>query len=111
VTRRIALIAVALALFSATSVAIVLRTEQGFATASYAWLKVRGGYTVDERIRMHAGAVEARLRPKFEAQVEIVIAPTDFRRQPVRTPDGAPAWLPVLYSHIKAALNRFPSEG
>jgi hypothetical protein len=43
-------------------------------------------------------------------QVEIVVAPTDFRRQPVRMPEGSPSWLPVLYGHIKAALNRFPRE-
>ncbi len=245
-TRRIALIIFVLALFLAVALVVLLRTEQGYAAASYAWLKVRGGYTVDERVRMHASSVEARLRSKFEAagvpyppaqlayiafkdtaqmevyarthasakwrrvhtypilgmsgdigpklrqgdmqvpegiyradflnansrfhlsirlnypnefdraqaqaegraelgsdimihgtsasigclamgnqaaedlfilaalsgreQVEIVVSPTDFRRHPVRTPDGAPAWLPVLYGNIKAALSRFPNE-
>ena len=41
--------------------------------------------------------------------VNIVISPTDFRRQPVRTPDGAPDWLPVLYKQIKLELGKFPS--
>jgi hypothetical protein len=247
-TRRSSFTAVALILVLVAIVAgtILLRTERGYAAASYAWLKIRGGYTVDDRIRMHAGAVEARLKSKFaesavpyppaqlayvafkdtarmevyarpepsaewrlvlkypilgmsgslgpklregdmqvpegiyraeflnansrfhlsirlnypndfdqaqakaegrealgsdimihgtsssigclamgnqaaedlfilaavsgKEQVEIVVAPTDFRRQPVRTPDGAPSWLPVLYEHIKAALSRFPSE-
>ena len=246
VTRRIVFIAVVLALLLAAAFAVIVRTESGYAAASYAWRKVRGGYTIDERVRMHAGAVEARLRSRFEAvgvpyppaqlayiafkdealkevyarahlsekwrrvhtypilgmsgdpgpklrqgdmqvpegiyraeflnansrfhlsirlnypnefdraqaraegrtqlgsdimihgtsasigclamgnqaaedlfilaalagkeQVEIVVAPTDFRRQPVRTPDGAPAWLRGLYGKIKAALDRFPSE-
>lgn len=244
--RRIALIALLLLLLLVGAAALLLRTEQGYAAASYAWLKLRGGYSVEERVRLHAAAVESRLRAKFEAvavpyppaqlayvafkdaaqlevyaraspsaewrrvhtypilgmsgdlgpklrqgdmqvpegvyraeflnansrfhlsvrlnypnefdlaqaqadgrtqlgsdimihgtaasigclamgnqaaedlfilaalvgkeQVEIVVAPTDFRRQPVRTPDGAPAWLPVLYREIKAALGRFPSE-
>jgi hypothetical protein len=248
VTRRRSLTAVALVLVLAVTVAgaILLRTEQGYAAASYAWLKIRGGYTVDDRVRMHAGAVGARLKSKFteaavpyppaelayvafkdtarmevyaraqpsaewrlvlkypilgmsgnlgpklregdmqvpegiyraeflnansrfhlsirlnypnefdraqaqaegrkalgsdimihgtsssigclamgnqaaedlfilaavsgKEQVEIVVAPTDFRRQPVRMPEGSPSWLPVLYGHIKAALNRFPRE-
>ncbi|MGC4406596.1 L,D-transpeptidase family protein [Methyloversatilis sp. MC4-4] len=246
VTRRLVLTALILALALAVAAALLLRTEQGYAAASYAWLKLRGGYTVEERVRMHAGAVESRLRAKFEAvavpyppahlayvafkdsaqlevyarahpsaewrrvhtypilgmsgdlgpklrqgdmqvpegiyraeylnansrfhlsirlnypnefdlaqaradgrtqpgsdimihgtaasigclamgnqaaedlfilaaltgkeRVEIVVAPTDFRRQPVRAPEGSPAWLPVLYREIKAALNRFPGE-
>lgn len=245
-TRRIPLIVVVLVLLLAVTLAVLLRTEQGYAAASYAWLKIRGGYTVDERVRMHAGDVEARLRSKFEAagvpyppaqlayiafkdtaqmevyarahpstswrrvhtypilgmsgdlgpklrrgdmqvpegiyraeflnansrfhlsirlnypnefdraqaqaerrtelgsdimihgtsasigclamgnqaaedlfilaalsgkeQIEIVVAPTDFRLHPVRIPEGAPVWLPVLYGNIKAALSRFPSE-
>jgi hypothetical protein len=40
--------------------------------------------------------------------VNIVISPTDFRRQPIRTPDGAPHWLPLLYNQIKQELGRFP---
>jgi hypothetical protein len=44
-----------------------LRTDAGHAAASYLWIKLRGGYTVDDRVRMHAGDVEARLRAHFEA--------------------------------------------
>jgi hypothetical protein len=246
VARRIALVAFVLAVLLAVAAVAALRTEQGYAAANYAWLQLRGGYTVEDRVRMHAGAVEARLRVKFEAaavpyppaqlayvafkdtaqlqvyarakpsdqwrrvhtypilgmsgdlgpklrqgdmqvpegiyraeflnansrfhlsirlnypnefdqaqakadgrlqlgsdimihgtavsigclamgnlaaedlfilaalaskeQVEIVVAPTDFRRQTVRTPDGAPSWLPALYYKIKSALGRFPSE-
>lgn len=67
VARRVVLIAFVLALLFAIAAAVVLRTEQGYAAASYAWVKLRGGYTVEERIRMHACAVEARLRARFEA--------------------------------------------
>lgn len=67
VARRIALALVVLAILVAALAAMVLRTEQGFAALSYAWTKLRGGYTVEERVEMHAGAVEARLKPKFVA--------------------------------------------
>jgi murein L,D-transpeptidase YafK len=42
--------------------------------------------------------------------LEIVIAPTDFRRQPIRIPDKAPTWLPLLYNQIEQELERFPAE-
>jgi hypothetical protein len=246
VARGITLTVIALAIVVAVSATVILRTEQGYAAASYAWIKLRGGYTVDERVRMHSGAVEARLKPKFDEaavpyppaqlayvafkdsaklhiyarvdpsaewrrvhtypilgmsgdlgpklrqgdmqvpegiyqaeflnansrfhlsirlnypndfdraqanaegrtdlgsdimihgtaasigclavgnqtaedlfilaaltgreRVEIVIAPTDLRRGALPAPEGAPPWLTVLYSQIKAALSRFPSE-
>lgn len=245
--RRIVLIAFAFTLVFAVAAGVVLRTDAGYAAASYVWVKVRGGYTVEDRVRMHGSSVEARLRAKFEAaavpyppvglayiafkdtaqmelyaqaspfeewkrvhtypilgmsgklgpklregdrqvpeglyraeflnpnsrfhlsirlnypnefdlaharadgrmevgsdimihgttssigclamgnqaaedlfilaaltgkeRVEIVVAPTDFRRQPVRIPDGAHTWLPELYDQIKTALSRFPSGG
>ncbi|NDG69605.1 MAG: prephenate dehydrogenase/arogenate dehydrogenase family protein, partial [Actinobacteria bacterium] len=56
-----------LALLLAASAMVILHTEQGFAIASYAWAKLRGGYNVDDRIRMHATDVEGRLKPKFDA--------------------------------------------
>lgn len=244
--RRIVVVTIVFALLVVGAAAFVLSTEQGYAAASYAWVKFRGGYTVEERIRMHASAVEVRLRHKFDAvavpyppaelayvafkdsahlevyarvhpsedwrrvhaypilgmsgalgpklrqgdmqvpegiyraeflnansrfhlsirlnypnefdltqaqaegrtqlgsdimihgtsasigclamgnqaaedlfilaalagkeHVEIVVAPTDFRRQPVRMPEGAPAWLPTLYRQINSALQRFPSD-
>jgi hypothetical protein len=49
---------------AATAIA-VLKTEQGFAAASYAWNKLRGGYTVQDRLQMHAPAVEQRLKERF----------------------------------------------
>jgi hypothetical protein len=42
--------------------------------------------------------------------VEIVIAPSDFRRQPIAIPVGAPVWLPTLYDQIQRELARFPNE-
>ena len=52
----LALIAIAIA---------VLKTDQGFAAASYAWTKLRGGYTVQDRLQMHSSAVEQRLKERF----------------------------------------------
>lgn len=45
----------------------IFQTESGYAAANYAWIKFRGNYTVADRIRMHAGAVEQRLKSKFIA--------------------------------------------
>jgi hypothetical protein len=50
----------------AVAAALVLSTERGYAAASYVWAKLRGGYTVAERVQKHASAVEARLKPRFE---------------------------------------------
>jgi murein L,D-transpeptidase YafK len=224
----------------------LLKTEQGFAAASYVWIKHRGGYSVQDRLQMHSTAVEQRIKDKFTAvgiayppaeltylafkdsarlevysratgaspwkrvlsypilgmsgtqgpklregdmqvpegiyqaeflnpnsrfhlsiklnypnafdlaqanaegrtnpgsdimihgstvsigclamgnqaaedlfilaalsgkeHVNIVVAPTDFRRTEVHTLAGSPPWLPELYRNIKAALSRFPSE-
>ncbi len=63
----IPLLVFTLVLLLTASGPVILRTEQGFAIASYAWLRLRGGYSIDERIRMHAGDVEGRLRPRFDA--------------------------------------------
>ena len=65
--RRIPVLLFTLALLLAASAMVILHTEQGFAIASYAWAKLRGGYNVDDRIRMHATDVEGRLKPKFDA--------------------------------------------
>jgi len=40
----------------------------------------------------------------------VVIAPSDFRRQPIKAPDGGPGWLPLLYNRIKLELGRFPTQ-
>ena len=64
---RTSLLVLAVALLIAVSASAILRTEQGFALASYVWIKLRGGYSIDDRIRMHAADVEARLKHKFEA--------------------------------------------
>lgn len=41
--------------------------------------------------------------------VEVVIAPQDFREEPVVIPWGAPDWTPELYRQIWSALGRFPA--
>jgi len=43
-------------------------------------------------------------------RVNIVVAPTDFRRTEVRAATGSPPWLTELYRNIKAALSQFPSD-
>ncbi len=65
--RRSFLLLCTMALLVAASVTLIIRTEQGFAIASYAWIKLRGGYSIDDRIGMHATDVEGRLKHKFEA--------------------------------------------
>lgn len=48
-------------------VAAVLRSDSGAAFAGFVWLKLTGGYTIEDRVRMHADDVAVRLRPKFAA--------------------------------------------
>ncbi len=43
-------------------------------------------------------------------QTSIVVAPTDFRRQPATVRSGGPPWLPALYTDIQQALWEFPSQ-
>lgn len=57
----------ALIVAAGLSLLAMLRTEQGYAAATFLWTKLRGGYTVEDRIAMHAGAVEARLKDRFLA--------------------------------------------
>jgi len=54
----------ALLVLVATAI-VVLKTEQGLAAVSYAWIKLRGGYTVQDRLQMHSPAVEQRLKERF----------------------------------------------
>lgn len=49
------------------SAAALLLHEPGRSLASYAATRARGGYTLDERIRMHGADVSARLAPAFAA--------------------------------------------
>ena len=37
---------------------LVLSTEQGGAAVEYAWTRIRGGYSVDERLQMHGRDVQ-----------------------------------------------------
>lgn len=46
---------------------LLLHSEQGYALASYGWSRLRGGYTVEERIERHGAAVQARLASRFAA--------------------------------------------
>ncbi len=47
------------------TVVIALKTDRGKAAAGYAWTRIRGGYTIDERLEMHSGDVLARVAPQF----------------------------------------------
>lgn len=43
--------------------------------------------------------------------VEVIIAPSDFRRTPIPTQTNpTPAWLPQLYANISRSLKRFPLQ-
>jgi murein L,D-transpeptidase YafK len=244
--RRHLIIVSILVLLAVAAGVLVLRSEQGYALASYVWSRLRGGYTVEERIQRHGAAVESRLAARFAAagvayppsqlaylafkdsaqllvfsrgdtseawrlvhaypilgmsgtagpklregdlqvpegiyrteflnansrfhlsirldypnsfdrsraredgrtnlgsdimihgtassigclamgnqvaedlfilaalagkeNVQIVVAPTDFRRNPVQLPSSAPPWLPALYKEIQASLNGFPDN-
>lgn len=48
-------------------VGLVHHTEQGFAVASHMWIKLRGQYSVAERLEMHGPDVAVRLQAKFAA--------------------------------------------
>lgn len=49
------------------ALAITLRTEPGRTAAEHVWTKIRGGYTVADRIEMHGEDVRARVAPLFES--------------------------------------------
>lgn len=67
-TRRIALLIIGITVLSTTGAAVwVSGSERGHALMNHVWTALRGRYTVDERVAMHAGAVEARLTPAFVA--------------------------------------------
>src|SRR5688572_20885708 len=100
--RRILVAAVAASLLVGAA-AFVLRTEGGYAAASYLWLKLRGGYTVDERIQRHAHDVEARLQPQFDAagiayppaQLAYVVFKDTAMLEVYARPDAATPWKQV----------------
>jgi hypothetical protein len=64
VARRIIAILLALGL----AAALALSTDPGVAAVEYAWTKVRGDYTVPDRLDMHGGDVAARVAPHFTAK-------------------------------------------
>lgn len=45
--------------------ALLARTDHGHAAMTYAWSKLRGRYTVEDRLAMHATDVEARVKSAF----------------------------------------------
>jgi murein L,D-transpeptidase YafK len=48
--------------------ALALRTDPGSAALEYAWTRVRGDYTIPDRLDMHGGDVAARVAPHFAAK-------------------------------------------
>ncbi len=75
--RRLAIPAIALVILLMVLSTAVLMTEKGYAAVSLAWGKLRGGYTVDDRIAMHSSAVETRMKAKFEA-AEVHFPPAEL---------------------------------
>lgn len=58
-------------------VGLVYHTEQGLALASHLWIKLRGQYSVADRLKMHGPDVAARLQAKFAA-VDLPYPPTQL---------------------------------
>jgi hypothetical protein len=63
-SNRLVWILVGLLSFIVT-IMLVLSTEQGSTAAEYAWTRIRGGYTVEDRLEMHRAAVQERAAPLF----------------------------------------------
>jgi hypothetical protein len=82
----------------AMALAITLRIEPARTAVEYAWTKIRGGYTVADRIEMHGDDVRARVAPLFAhagvayppRQVAL-IAFKDTRRLELHARDGEAA--------------------
>ena len=66
-TRRTKRLAVICAIIFLTAIAAVLQTDLGSSAANYLWTKLRGRYTVNERVQMYGETVATRLRPEFDA--------------------------------------------
>jgi hypothetical protein len=62
---RLAVLSALLAAAAGTGAALMPEGPRNVAT--FAWIRVRGSYTVEERLRQHGPAVEARLRGPFAA--------------------------------------------
>jgi hypothetical protein len=65
-SRRL-ILALVIAGAIALAFTLFVRTDQGSAAVEYAWTRVRGGYTVPDRLDMHGGDVAARVAPRFAA--------------------------------------------
>jgi murein L,D-transpeptidase YafK len=55
------------ALALAIALTLALSTEQGAAALEYAWSRLHGGFTVNDRIDMHSADVQQRVAPAFAA--------------------------------------------
>jgi hypothetical protein len=53
------------ALVLVVAAAIYSSTDQGSAALEYVWTRLRGGYTVAERVEMHGADVRLRVAPRF----------------------------------------------
>jgi murein L,D-transpeptidase YafK len=62
--RRVLLVATAALL---CLIALLLDTERGSVVSNYLRTKLKGGYTLAERLEMHSADVEHRLQPQFAA--------------------------------------------
>lgn len=75
--RRRLLVLTSVSAIAVAAVILIARTEQGIALVGYGWGKMRGGYSVDERVAMYGQAVQARLKPRFEA-LNLPFPPADL---------------------------------
>lgn len=93
---------------------LALRTDQGAAALEYGWTRLRGGYTVDQRIEMHGADVRQRVAPVFAAagvayppgQLAL-LAFKDQRQLEVYARDSdADPWTPVTRYPIRGMSGR-----
>ena len=66
-TPRRLLLPLGVLVIAGLAVAAYSRTEQGYAVLGYLWSKLRGGYSIEERLAIHGPTVEARVKPAFLA--------------------------------------------
>jgi hypothetical protein len=65
--RRVRLAAAAVLAVLAALMALAFSSEQVRGFAAYLWLRLHGGYTVEQRLALHGAAVQARLGGEFAA--------------------------------------------
>ncbi|MFO1251101.1 MAG: hypothetical protein U1E77_08210 [Inhella sp.] len=115
--KRVRIVWVSLLLLLASIGGLLLlcqRSDDGQAWLGFAWAKLRGGYTVDERLAQHGAGVEARLRAQVEA-VGLAYPPAHLALVAIKDEalllvygrnDSGAAWQPLLSYPIRGMSGR-----